>query len=40
MMIEQLERTEPMLEEVVRLTKQFAEEFAAAKRRKNLDGFS
>ena len=39
MMIEQLERTEPMLEEVVRLTKQFAEEFAAAKRRKNLVDF-
>ena len=39
MMIEQLERTEPMLEEVVRLTKQFADEFAAAKRRKNLVDF-
>ena len=39
MMIEQSERTEPMLEEVVRLTKQFAEEFAAAKRRKNLVDF-
>jgi len=39
MMIGQLERTEPMLEEVVRLTKQFAEEFAAAKRRKNLVDF-
>ena len=39
MMIEQLERTEPMLEEVVRLTKQFAEEFAEAKRRKNLVDF-
>lgn len=39
MMIEQLERTEPMLEEVVRLTKQFAEKFAAAKRRKNLVDF-
>lgn len=39
MMIEQLERTEPMLEEVVRLTKQFADEFAAAKRRKNLADF-
>lgn len=39
MMIEHLERTEPMLEEVVRLTKQFAEEFAAAKRRKNLVDF-
>ena len=39
MMIEQLERTEPMLEEVVRLTKQFADEFAAAKRRKNLMDF-
>lgn len=39
MMIEQLERTEPMLEEVVRLTKQFAEEFATAKRRKNLVDF-
>lgn len=38
-MIEQLERTEPMLEEVVRLTKQFADEFAAAKRRKNLVDF-
>ena len=35
MMIEQLERTEP----VVRLTKQFADEFAAAKRRKNLVDF-
>ena len=39
MMIGQLERTEPMLEEVVRLTKQFADEFAAAKRRKNLVDF-
>lgn len=39
MMIEQLERTEPMLEEIVRLTKQFADEFAAAKRRKNLVDF-
>lgn len=39
MMIEQLERTEPMLEEVVRLTKQFADEFAVAKRRKNLVDF-
>ena len=39
MMIEQLERTEPRLEEVVRLTKQFADEFAAAKRRKNLVDF-
>ena len=39
MMIEQLERTEPMLEEVVCLTKQFADEFAAAKRRKNLVDF-
>lgn len=39
MMIEQLERTEPMLEEVVRLTKQFADEFVAAKRRKNLVDF-
>ena len=39
MMIEQLERTEPMLEEVVRLTKQFADEFAATKRRKNLVDF-
>ena len=39
MMIEQLERTELMLEEVVRLTKQFADEFAAAKRRKNLVDF-
>ena len=39
MMIEQLERTEPMVEEVVRLTKQFADEFAAAKRRKNLVDF-
>lgn len=39
MMIEQLERTEPMLEEVVRLTKQFADEFADAKRRKNLVDF-
>ena len=39
MMIEQLDRTEPMLEEVVRLTKQFADEFAAAKRRKNLVDF-
>lgn len=39
MMIEQLERTEPMLDEVVRLTKQFADEFAAAKRRKNLVDF-
>ena len=39
MMIEQLERTEPMLEEVVRLTKQFADEFATAKRRKNLVDF-
>ncbi len=39
MMIEQLERTEPMLEEVVRLTKQFADEFAASKRRKNLVDF-
>lgn len=39
MMIEQLERTKPMLEEVVRLTKQFADEFAAAKRRKNLVDF-
>ena len=39
MMIEQLERTEPMLEEVVRLTKQFADEFAAAKRWKNLVDF-
>lgn len=39
MMIEQLERTEPMLEEVVRLIKQFADEFAAAKRRKNLVDF-
>ena len=39
MMIEQLERMEPMLEEVVRLTKQFADEFAAAKRRKNLVDF-
>lgn len=39
MMIEQLERTEPMLEEVIRLTKQFADEFAAAKRRKNLVDF-
>lgn len=39
MMIEQLERTEPMLEEVVRLTKQFAEEFAEAKRRKNVVDF-
>ena len=39
MMIEQLERTEPMLEEVVRLTKQFADAFAAAKRRKNLVDF-
>lgn len=39
MMIEQLERTEPMLEVVVRLTKQFADEFAAAKRRKNLVDF-
>lgn len=39
MMIEQLERTEPMLEEVVHLTKQFADEFAAAKRRKNLVDF-
>ena len=39
MMIGQLERTEPMLEEVVRLTKQFAEEFAATKRRKNLVDF-
>lgn len=39
MMIEQLERTEPMLEEVVRLTKQFADKFAAAKRRKNLVDF-
>lgn len=39
MMIEQLERTETMLEEVVRLTKQFADEFAAAKRRKNLVDF-
>ena len=39
MMIEQLERTEPMLEEVVRLTKQFTEEFATAKRRKNLVDF-
>lgn len=39
MMSEQLERTEPMLEEVVRLTKQFADEFAAAKRRKNLVDF-
>lgn len=39
MMIEQLERTEPMLEEVVRLTKQFADEFAAVKRRKNLVDF-
>lgn len=38
-MIGQLERTEPMLEEVVRLTKQFADEFAAAKRRKNLVDF-
>lgn len=28
-----------MLEEVVRLTKQFADEFAAAKRRKNLVDF-
>ena len=39
MMIGQLERTEPMLEEVVRLTKQFADEFATAKRRKNLVDF-
>ena len=39
MMIGQLERTEPMLEEVVRLTKQFADEFAAAKCRKNLVDF-
>lgn len=39
MMIGQLERAEPMLEEVVRLTKQFADEFAAAKRRKNLVDF-
>ena len=39
MMIEQLERTEPMLEEVVRLTKQFADEFAAAKHKKNLVDF-
>ncbi len=39
MMIEQLTRTEPMLEEAVRLTKQFAEEFSAAKHRKNLVDF-
>lgn len=39
MMIEQLTRTEPMLEEVLRLTRQFAEEFAAAKRGKNLVDF-
>lgn len=39
LMLEQLERTEPMLDEVIRLTKQFAEEFAEAKRRKNLVDF-
>ena len=39
MMIEQLSRTEPMLEEVIRLTKQFATKFADAKRQKNLVDF-
>ena len=39
MMIEQLSRTEPMLEEAIRLTKQFAAKFADAKRQKNLVDF-
>lgn len=38
-LLEQLRRTEPMIKEVVRLIKQFAEQFAAAKRAKNLVDF-
>ena len=38
-MVEQLKKTEPMLQELVRLTEQFADEFALAKRTKNLVDF-
>ena len=40
MMVEQMNRTEPMVKEVVRLTEQFSEAFAKAKREKNLVDFS
>ena len=39
LMVEQLSRTEPMLKEIIRLTGQFAQWFAAAKREKNLVDF-
>lgn len=38
-MVEQLKRTAPMAEELVRLTEEFADAFAAEKRRKNLVDF-
>ncbi len=38
-MVEQIKKTEPMARELVRLTKEFADAFAAEKRRKNLVDF-
>ncbi len=38
-MVEQLKKTEPMLQELVRLTEQFADEFAQAERSKKSCGF-